>query len=153
MGPLVEEQEEDIVVLAESFEKWLNKKEKRSCILVSFGSEFYLSKGDMEEIAHGLELSHVNFIWVVRFPGSGEQGERKKKKNVVEEELPKGFLERVGERGMVVEEWVPQVQILKHRSTGGFLSHCGWSSVLESIKSGVPIIAAPMQLDQPLNAR
>ncbi|XP_004140986.1 UDP-glucosyltransferase 29 [Cucumis sativus] len=153
VGPLVEEQEEDIVVLAESFEKWLNKKEKRSCILVSFGSEFYLSKGDMEEIAHGLELSHVNFIWVVRFPGSGEQGERKKKKNVVEEELPKGFLERVGERGMVVEEWVPQVQILKHRSTGGFLSHCGWSSVLESIKSGVPIIAAPMQLDQPLNAR
>ncbi|TYK11750.1 beta-D-glucosyl crocetin beta-1,6-glucosyltransferase-like [Cucumis melo var. makuwa] len=151
VGPLVEEQDEDIEVLAESIEKWLNKKEKKSCILVSFGSEFYLSKGDMEEIAHGLELSHLNFIWVVRFPASGE-GERKKRNNV-EEELPKGFLERVGERGMVVEEWVPQAQILKHRSTGGFLSHCGWSSVLESLKFGVPIIAAPMQLDQPLNAR
>ena len=33
------------------------------------------------------------------------------------------------------------------------MSHCGWSSVIESIKFGVPIIAIPMQLDQPLNAR
>ncbi|XP_038885902.1 UDP-glucosyltransferase 29-like [Benincasa hispida] len=148
VGPLVEEPEND-VVLGGSFEKWLNQKERKSCILVSFGSEFYLSKFDMEEIAYGLELSRLNFIWVVRFPASGG-GEGKKN---VEEELPKGFLERVGERGMVVEGWVPQAQILKHRSIGGFLSHCGWSSVVESIKFGVPIIAAPMQLDQPLNAR
>ncbi|KAH7841162.1 hypothetical protein Vadar_026446 [Vaccinium darrowii] len=40
-----------------------------------------------------------------------------------------------------------------HSSTGGFVSHCGWNSVLESIKFGVPIIAMPMHLDQPLNAR
>ncbi|CAK9313374.1 unnamed protein product [Citrullus colocynthis] len=148
VGPLVEEPGDD-AVLGGSLEKWLNKKEKKSCILVSFGSEFYLSKLDMEEIAYGLELSRLNFIWVLRFPASSG-GERKKN---VEEELPKGFLERVGERGMVVEGWVPQAQILKHPTTGGFLSHCGWSSVVESIKFGVPIIAAPMQLDQPLNAR
>ena len=148
MGPLVQEPGND-VVSGSRFEKWLNKKQDSSCLLVSFGSEFYLSKEDMEEIAYGLELSHVDFIWVVRFPVAGG-GERKKN---VEEELPKGFLERVRERGMVVEGWVPQAQILKHRTTGGFLSHCGWSSVMESIKFGVPIIAAPMQLDQPLNAR
>ncbi|XP_023543159.1 cyanidin-3-O-glucoside 2-O-glucuronosyltransferase-like, partial [Cucurbita pepo subsp. pepo] len=148
VGPLVQEPGND-VVSGSRFEKWLNKKQDSSCLLVSFGSEFYLSKEDMEEIAYGLELSHVDFIWVVRFPVAGG-GERKKN---VEEELPKGFLERVRERGMVVEGWVPQAQILKHRTTGGFLSHCGWSSVMESIKFGVPIIAAPMQLDQPLNAR
>ncbi|XP_022133659.1 beta-D-glucosyl crocetin beta-1,6-glucosyltransferase-like [Momordica charantia] len=146
VGPLVEEPEDDGV--SSTFEEWLNKKDESSSILVSFGSEFYLSKQDMEEIAYGLELSHVNFIWVVRFAVGG--GERKK---AMEEELPKGFLERVKDRGMVVEGWAPQTQILRHRSTGGFLSHCGWSSVLESIKFGVPIIAAPMHLDQPLNAR
>lgn len=156
VGPLVQEPEND-VVSTRRFEQWLNGKEKSSTILVSFGSEFYLSKEDIKEIAYGLELSQVNFIWVVRFPATSDggvdrDGERKRVM-LEEEELPKGFLERVGERRMVVEEWAPQAMILKHRSTGGFLSHCGWSSVMESINFDVPIIAAPMQLDQPLNAR
>lgn len=33
------------------------------------------------------------------------------------------------------------------------MSHCGWSSTLEAIVFGVPIIAMPMHLDQPLNAK
>lgn len=65
-------------------------------MFVSFGSEYFLSKEEMEEMAHGLELSKVDFIWVVRFP----VGEKIK----LEEELPEGFLERVGERGIVVED-------------------------------------------------
>ncbi|KAL6955112.1 beta-D-glucosyl crocetin beta-1,6-glucosyltransferase, partial [Sarracenia purpurea var. burkii] len=71
----------------------------------------------------------------------------------VEEALPEGFIDRVGDRGMVVEGWAPQARILGHSSTGGFVSHCGWGSVLESIKFCVPIIAMPMQIDQPLNTR
>nr|GMD51950.1 anthocyanidin 3-O-glucosyltransferase 5-like [Ipomoea batatas] len=42
--------------------------------------------------------------------------------------------------------------ILKHQSTGGFLSHCGWNSTLESIKNGVPIIAWPLYSEQRQNA-
>nr|GMD57002.1 anthocyanidin 3-O-glucosyltransferase 5-like [Ipomoea batatas] len=42
--------------------------------------------------------------------------------------------------------------ILKHPSTGGFLSHCGWNSTLESIKHGVPIIAWPLYAEQRQNA-
>ncbi|CAL5430371.1 unnamed protein product [Camellia sinensis] len=57
------------------------------------------------------------------------------------------------ERGMVVEGWAPQVKILLHPSIGGFVSHCGWSSVMEGMKFGSPIIAIPMHLDQPVNAR
>ncbi|XP_015901063.2 beta-D-glucosyl crocetin beta-1,6-glucosyltransferase-like [Ziziphus jujuba] len=125
--------------------KWLNTKERSSVVFVSFGSEYFLSKEDMNEIAYGLELSKVNFIWVVRFPLGGN--------SKLDEELPDGFVERIGERGMVVEGWAPQIKILENWSIGGFVSHCGWSSVMESIKFGVPIIALPMHLDQPLNAR
>ncbi|KAK3002890.1 hypothetical protein RJ639_018577 [Escallonia herrerae] len=111
----------------------------------SFGSEYFLSKEDLEEIAHGLALSNLNFIWVVRFP----VGENSR----LEEALPQNFLHNVAGRGMVVEGWAPQARILGHSSIGGFVSHCGWSSVMEGIKFGVPIIAMPMQHDQPINAR
>ncbi|KAL2480680.1 UDP-glycosyltransferase 74D1 [Abeliophyllum distichum] len=54
--------------------------------------------------------------------------------------------------GIVVRNWAPQLEILAHKSTGGFKSHCGWNSCLESITMGVPIAAWPMHSDQPLNA-
>lgn len=38
-------------------------------VFLSFGSECFLSKEEMEEMARGLELSCVNFIWVVRYRG------------------------------------------------------------------------------------
>ncbi|XP_057466499.1 UDP-glucosyltransferase 29-like [Actinidia eriantha] len=124
---------------------WLKKKEKGSTVFVSFGTEYFLSQHEMEEIALGLELSGVNFIWVLRFPKGSNTS--------VERALPLGFLERVGERGLVVEGWAPQVKILRHPSVGGFVSHCGWGSTMEAMKYGTPIIAIPMQYDQPTNAR
>ncbi|KAF7131532.1 hypothetical protein RHSIM_Rhsim09G0211200 [Rhododendron simsii] len=129
------------------FIEWLDKKEKSSTVFVSFGTEYYLSDNEMEEIALGLELSGVNFMWVLRFP----KGENTN--SSVEKALPKGFLERVGDRGMVVDGWACQVKILQHPSIGGFVSHCGWSSVMEGMRYGKPFIAIPMHLDQPVNAR
>nr|UAJ75001.1 glucosyltransferase [Buddleja davidii] len=125
--------------------QWLGKKGEFSSVFVSFGSEYFLKKEEIEEIAYGLELSNVNFIWIIRFP----KGEEK----MVESALPNGFLERVGERGKIVEKWAPQAKILSHSSVGGFVSHCGWNSLKESIDFGVPIIAMPMHLDQPMNAK
>lgn len=52
-----------------------------------------------------------------------------------------------------MEGWAPQAEILGHPSIGGFVSRCGWSSTLEAILFGVPILAMPMHLDQPLNAK
>ncbi|XP_015873175.3 flavanone 7-O-glucoside 2''-O-beta-L-rhamnosyltransferase-like [Ziziphus jujuba] len=144
-GPLVHEpenNENDRVVM-----DWLNKKDPSSVVYASFGSEYFLSKEEMEEIACGLELSKVSFIWVVRFHGDS-QG-----KFSIYEALPEGFLMRVGDRGMVLDGWAPQAKILGHSSSGGFVSHCGWSSTLEGMINGVPIIAMPMHLDQPLNAK
>ncbi|PIN04023.1 UDP-glucuronosyl and UDP-glucosyl transferase [Handroanthus impetiginosus] len=149
VGPLVQEPiaDEKDDGSSEIF-SWLEKKEKKSTVFVSFGSEYFLTKEDIDEIAHGLELSKINFIWVVRFP-KGENG----RNGLLQKTLPKGFLERVGERGKILQGWAPQTKILRHDNTGGFVSHCGWNSVIESMNFGVPIIAVPMHLDQPINAR
>ncbi|WOG87940.1 hypothetical protein DCAR_0207173 [Daucus carota subsp. sativus] len=123
--------------------QFLNKKDESSVVFVSFGSEYFLTKEEIQEVAYGLELSKLNFIWVIRFPF----GENTK----LEEALPIGFLDQVGDRGLVVEGWAPQARILRHSSTGGFISHCGWSSIMESMMFGVPVIAMPMHIDQPFN--
>ncbi|GAB2302729.1 hypothetical protein Dimus_036724 [Dionaea muscipula] len=155
VGPLIQEpiaggEEEKDEVEAIEYMRWLDKKEPLSTVFVSFGSEYSSSKDEMEEVAKGLELlsEEVNFIWVIRFHKGGRE-QRKSAK----EELPSGFLERVGERGLIVEGWAPQVKLLSHPAIGGFVSHCGWGSTIESMRLGVPIIAMPMQFDQPVNAR
>ncbi|GLT66731.1 hypothetical protein SLA2020_390820 [Shorea laevis] len=145
VGPLIKDPTDNPIEDSD-FIKWLDKKERFSTVFVSFGSECFLSKEEIEETAHGLEQSKVNFIWVIRFGAELEKFSMK-------ESLPEGFLERVGERGKVTEGWAPQARILGHPSVCGFASHCGWNSLLESITSGVPIIAMPVQFDQPLNSR
>ena len=66
--------------------------------------------------------------------------------------LPKGFLERTKEKCLILPSWAPQVEILEQNSVGGFLSHCGWNSVLNSIQEGVPIVAWPLFAEQAMNA-
>ncbi|KAJ9540972.1 hypothetical protein OSB04_027478 [Centaurea solstitialis] len=122
---------------------WLDQKLAQECsvVYVAFGSQAEISKEQLEEISNGLEESQVSFLWVVRKDDD--------ETNVVVKELE----ERVGERGMIVREWVDQIEILKHESVRGFVSHCGWNSVLESICWKVPILAWPMMAEQHLNAR
>ncbi|PON44778.1 UDP-glucuronosyl/UDP-glucosyltransferase [Trema orientale] len=128
--------------------KWLKRKEgAEPVVFVSFGSEYFLSRDEIREVAKGLELSGVGFIWVIRFAAGSDP------KTEMEEALPEGYLKRIEDKGLVLEGWAPQRAILKSQGVKGFVSHCGWSSVLESMRYGVPIIAMPMNLDQPINAR
>ncbi|KAE8722125.1 Hydroquinone glucosyltransferase [Hibiscus syriacus] len=62
------------------------------------------------------------------------------------------FLERTRGRGLAVPSWAPQAQVLSHGSTGGFLTHCGWNSALESVANGVPLIAWPLYAEQKMNS-
>nr|AHK12771.1 flavanone-O-beta-L-rhamnosyltransferase-like protein 2 [Litchi chinensis] len=144
VGPLVQKPQ-DHHDGDEKLMDWLSKKEAASVVYVSIGSENFLSEEEMEEMAKGLELSNVDFIWVVRFHGGSNVAS-------IHEALPQSFLERINGRGLIVD-WAPQAKVLAHASTGGFVSHCGWNSTLESMMYGVPIIAIPIQLDQPLNAK
>ncbi|KAH0735849.1 hypothetical protein KY285_011556 [Solanum tuberosum] len=131
--------------------EFLDKQDVNSVIFVSFGTTTTLTQEQVNELALGLEQSNHTFIWVLR------QADKKMETEKLEEndekiELPKGFEERVEGRGLVVKNWAPQLEILEHTSTGGFLSHCGWNSCLESISMGVPLAAWPINNDQPFNA-
>ncbi|PKI63486.1 hypothetical protein CRG98_016153 [Punica granatum] len=93
------------------------------------------------------------FLWVVRAPPQTDEAWR-----AISEPnphtglfLPDGFVERTKERGFVVESWVPQVAVLNHSSVGGFVTHCGWNSILEAISAGVPMLAWPLYAEQKLN--
>ncbi|KAD5960888.1 hypothetical protein R6Q59_013906 [Mikania micrantha] len=138
--------------------EWLDKQPNRSVIYVSFGSGGTISVEQMKELACGLELSHQRFIWVVRTP-SGQVSDGSFLKTGQSSGLdgpcgylPEGFLGRTEKIGLVVPSWAPQVEILDHVSVAGFLTHCGWNSTLESIMSGVPMIAWPLYAEQKMNA-
>ncbi|XP_031263712.1 UDP-glycosyltransferase 76B1-like [Pistacia vera] len=123
---------------------WLDKQAPKSVIYVSFGSIVAIKETEFLEIAWGLANSRVPFLWVVR-PGSVHGAEWL-------EALPKGFLEMLDGRGHIVK-WAPQQEILAHPATGGFWTHNGWNSTLESICEGVPMICHPSFGDQQVIAR
>ncbi|XP_010053798.2 hydroquinone glucosyltransferase [Eucalyptus grandis] len=135
--------------------KWLDEQPKCSVLYVSFGSGGTLSYDQIQELALGLEMSEHRFLWVVRTPNDkAANAAYLTGDSQIEpfEFLPKGFLERTKGRGLVVPSWVPQAQVLSHSSTGGFLTHCGWNSTLESMLNGVPLIAWPLFAEQKMNA-
>ncbi|GMN56364.1 hypothetical protein TIFTF001_025475 [Ficus carica] len=131
---------------------WLDKQPRGSVLYVSFGSGGTLSYDQMTELAFGLETSGQRFICVVRKPNTQPPNATCLSPLEPLGFLPNGFLERTKGRGLVVPDWAPQVRVLGHGSTGGFLSHCGWSSTLESFVNGVPLIAWPLFAEQKMNA-
>ncbi|KAL0309682.1 UNVERIFIED_CONTAM: UDP-glycosyltransferase 86A2 [Sesamum radiatum] len=92
--------------------QWLDSKSPGSVLYVSFGSLVQISKQVFEEIAYGLLLSEVNFIWVVR-PGIVASDDANG--------LPAGFEDAVQDRGLVVP-WCNQVMVLSNPAVGGFLT-------------------------------
>ncbi|MCO5564088.1 hypothetical protein L7F22_017744 [Adiantum nelumboides] len=125
--------------------QWLDDKVNASVLYIAFGSEAKIAKGEMQELAHALEASGQSFLWVIR-PGSVVD------ESSIDSVLPEGFQERIRERGQIVS-WAPQMDVLAHPSIGGFLSHCGWNSTLETLWLGVPILCWPQRADQGINKR
>jgi UDP-glucosyltransferase 73C len=123
---------------------WLDSKETGSVVFVSFGSLAQKLPKQMFEVGHGLEDSGRPFLWVVK------QAEASPPE--VREWL--GALEaRAAGRGLVVRGWAPQLAILSHRAVGGFVTHCGWNSLLESVAHGIPVVTWSHFADQFLNER
>ncbi|KAL3517269.1 hypothetical protein ACH5RR_024171 [Cinchona calisaya] len=145
VGPLV--QTDHISISSSPFEKWLDDQPLGSVLFICFGSLKSLSHAQLHELAFGIETSQKRFLWVFRSPKYSND-ERVSSSTF----LPEGFVERTKGRGFIMSDWAPQARILRHGSTGGFLTHCGWNSALESIVNGVPMIAWPLGAEQRMNA-
>ncbi|XP_047336348.1 7-deoxyloganetic acid glucosyl transferase-like [Impatiens glandulifera] len=119
---------------------WLNAQPEKSVIYVSFGSIVVLTIEQMTEFRQGLVNSGHRFLWVIRddaITGGGGGGWLREEKS---------------SRGYIVG-WAPQEEVLSHPSVGGFLTHSGWNSTLESIYEGKPMLCWPYFVDQQLNSR
>ncbi|KAI3835906.1 hypothetical protein MKW92_025542 [Papaver armeniacum] len=122
--------------------EWLDSKEPNSVVYVNFGSVTVMNTQQLIEFAWGLANSKHNFLWIIR-PDLviGESAT-----------LPPEFAEEIKERGLIAN-WCPQEDVLNHASIAGFLTHCGWNSILESLCCGVPMICWPFFADQQTNCR
>lgn len=119
---------------------WLDTKKSNSVVYVNFGSITVLSNEQLIEFAWGLANSKMNFLWILRSDlVMGDSAI-----------LPHEFLAETKERGLLCG-WCPQEQVLCHSSIGGFLTHCGWNSTIESISFGVPMLCWPFFADQQTN--
>ncbi|GJM98081.1 hypothetical protein PR202_ga15056 [Eleusine coracana subsp. coracana] len=116
---------------------WLDERaysQPGSVIYVSFGTQAHVSDAQLDETLHGLVQSGHPFLWVVRSDTWSPPVD-------------------VGSSSRIVRGWVPQRSVLAHKAVGGFVSHCGWNSVMESLVAGKPILAWPMIAEQHLNAK
>ncbi|KAI3895837.1 hypothetical protein MKW98_025628 [Papaver atlanticum] len=120
--------------------EWLDRQEKASVVYIALGTEAAFSREEITELALGLELSKLRFFWVLRERDPPSM-------------LSEGFEDRTRGNGFMCFSWAPQMRILGHPSVGGSLNHCGWSSVVEELGVGCPLILLPMACDQPLVAR
>ncbi|KAF9620968.1 hypothetical protein IFM89_015790 [Coptis chinensis] len=122
--------------------QWLDFQELNSVVYVNFGSHTVMTPEQLIEIAWGLANSKHPFLWVIRSDlVIGEAAI-----------LPPEFTQEIADRGMI-SGWCPQEQVLIHSSTGGFLTHSGWNSIMDTISGGVPVISWPFFGDQQTNCR
>uniref|UniRef100_A0A5B7A6W3 Putative UDP-glucosyltransferase family 1 protein n=1 Tax=Davidia involucrata TaxID=16924 RepID=A0A5B7A6W3_DAVIN len=124
--------------------KWLDAQPLKSVIYVSFGSSTIITRDQVMEFWHGLVHSGKRFLWVNR-PDSvaGKDGLS---------QIPAEVFDGTKDRGYIVK-WAPQEEVLAHPAVGGFWTHSGWNSTLESIVTGVPMICWPYFADQQMNSR
>ncbi|KAI4989869.1 hypothetical protein ZWY2020_038232 [Hordeum vulgare] len=111
---------------------WLDGKEARSVVYVSYGSHAAAGADKVKEFASGLARCSSPYLWVLR------------------SDMAAGV--EVGQNGLIVP-WCAQEAVLAHPAVGLFVTHCGWNSILETVIAGVPVLGWPMISEQTTNCR
>nr|CAD1827862.1 unnamed protein product [Ananas comosus var. bracteatus] len=132
------EEEEDPDHDPEGCLAWLDEHRPGEAVYVAFGTQAHVADAQLDEAAHGLVGSGHPFLWAVRSETWAP---------------PAPLAAQIQSRGKIVRGWAPQNAILGHVAVGGFVTHCGWNSVLESLSAGKPMLAWPMIAEQVLNAK
>ncbi|KAK9930460.1 hypothetical protein M0R45_027497 [Rubus argutus] len=122
--------------------EWLDSKELNSVVYVNFGSITVMTETQLIEFAWGLANSKKTFLWVIRPDLVGGESAV----------VPAEFVDGTRERSFLAS-WCPQEQVLSHPAIGGFLTHCGWNSTVESVCGGLPMICWPFFGEQQTNCR
>ena len=118
--------------------QWLDTKEPNSVVYVNYGTTTVMTPDQLIEFAWGLANSQQEFLWIIR-------------PDIVSGSiLPPEFVEETKNKGMLAS-WCSQKEVLNHPAIGGFLTHSGWNSTLESITSGVPMLCWPFFAEQQTN--
>ncbi|KAL9817573.1 putative abscisate beta-glucosyltransferase [Arabidopsis thaliana] len=131
--------------------RWLDDQPPKSVLFLCFGSMGGFTEEQTREVAVALNRSGHRFLWSLRRASPNIMMERPGDYKNLEEVLPDGFLERTLDRGKVIG-WAPQVAVLEKPAIGGFVTHCGWNSMLESLWFGVPMVTWPLYAEQKVNA-
>ncbi|XP_015073429.1 UDP-glycosyltransferase 79B6-like [Solanum pennellii] len=140
-GPVIPEPKKEQHELS----NWLEKFEPGSVVFCAFGSQLILEKEQFQQLVLGFELTELPFLLVVKPP----QGT-----NSVEEALPEGFKQRIQEKGLILDCWVPQLEVLRHKSVGCFVTHCGYGSMWESlVLCDCQLVLLPRPIDHIFTAR
>ncbi|EXB38054.1 UDP-glycosyltransferase [Morus notabilis] len=126
---------------------WLDNQPEESVVYVNFGGRTTMSNHQIRELSKGLERSGYRFLLVLKCSEVDEED-----KDDLKDLVGDSFLERTRNKGMVVKGWVSQQEILEHPSIGAFVNHCGWNSVMEAARRGIPMVAWPQIGDQRVNA-
>lgn len=126
---------------------WLDAKKAKSVVYVSFGSAGSMPPAQLMQLGMALVSCPWPVLWVVKgadsLPHDVNQWLR-------ENTDADGVADR---KCIVVRRWAPQVAILAHAAVGGFMTHCGWGSTLESVAAGMPMATWPLFAEQFLNER
>ncbi|KAK4284560.1 hypothetical protein QN277_001377 [Acacia crassicarpa] len=133
--------------------KWLDSKKPNSVVYICFGSSTDFTEHQLRGIAMGLEACGQNFIWVVRERKKNEEERGARGQDQGQGWLPEGFEKRMEGKCLIIRGWAPQVLILEHESVGGFVTHCGWNSILEGVSAGVPMVTWPVFAEQFYNEK
>ena len=152
IGPLIKSEEVGVKRGHECL-AWLDAQPTASVVFLCFGSLGVFNAEQIRQVAIGLEASGKRFLWVVRSPPNNDPAKRFEEppEPDLDALLPEGFLDRTKATGLVVKSWAPQRDVLAHGAVGGFVTHCGWNSVLESVMAGVPMLAWPLYAEQRMN--
>lgn len=126
---------------------WLDGKKAKSVVYVSFGSAGSLPPAQLLELGMALVSCRWPVMWVIRGADS------------LPDDVKEWLRENTDADGgvdskcHVVRGWAPQVAVLAHPAVGGFMTHCGWGSTLESVAAGVPMVTWPLFAEQFVNEK
>ncbi|CAO2043059.1 unnamed protein product [Urochloa humidicola] len=126
---------------------WLDAKKARSVLYVSFGSAGRMPPAQLMQLGLALVSCPWPVLWVIKGASSlPDDVTMWLHRNTDADGLPES-------QCLAVRGWAPQVAILEHPAVGGFLTHCGWGSTLESVAAGVPMATWPFFAEQFMNEK